>query len=152
MRQRAKIQIVGVEAFGTLSPRPFDLRPPQARLDDAGHLVGYLILQVENVLQRTVIFVGPEMRSGFSFEQLCRDAHASPGLAHASLQHVTHAKLTPDLARVDRLAFVDEARAARGHEEPLDPRQRRDDVLDHSVGEIFLLRIAAHVLKRQHCN
>ena len=29
-------------------------------------------------------------------------------------------------------------------------RQRGDDVLDHAVGEIFLLRVAAHIGERQH--
>ena len=29
-------------------------------------------------------------------------------------------------------------------------RERGDDLLDHAVGEIFLLRVAAHVLERQH--
>src|SRR6267378_3742411 len=33
-------------------------------------------------------------------------------------------------------------------EQRLETRQRRDDVLDHSVGKIFLLWIAAHVDKR----
>ena len=39
---------------------------------------------------------------------------------------------------------------ARDHEQPLDAREARDDVLDHPIGEIVLRRIAAHVLKRQH--
>jgi hypothetical protein len=37
-------------------------------------------------------------------------------------------------------------------EEPANTRQSGDDLLDHAIGEIFLLRVAAHVLKRQHRN
>ena len=72
VRQSAQIEVVGVEVFGTLSPGAFDLRLPQARLDDADHFFGDLILQVENVLQRAVESVGPEMRPGFGFDQLAR--------------------------------------------------------------------------------
>jgi hypothetical protein len=32
----------------------------------------------------------------------------------------------------------------------IEPRKRRNDLLNHSVGKILLLRIAAHVLERQH--
>ena len=42
-----------------LAPRTFDLRPLQARLDDAHHSIGDLILEIEDVLQRAVELVGP---------------------------------------------------------------------------------------------
>jgi hypothetical protein len=35
-------------------------------------------------------------------------------------------------------------------EQRLEMRQRRDDVLHYPVGKVFLFRIAAHVLKREH--
>jgi hypothetical protein len=85
-------------------------------------------------------------------DQLAGDAHAAAGLADASLQHVAHAELAADLADVRRLALVGEARIARDHEQRLDAREAGDDVLDHAVGEVFLLRIAAHVLERQDGN
>jgi len=56
----------------------------------------------------------------------------------------------PDLLHIDRLAFVGKARIAGDHEQPADARERSDDLLDHAVGEILLLRVAAHVLERQH--
>src|SRR5262249_9163180 len=34
--------------------------------------------------------------------------------------------------------------------EPADTRECGDDLLDHTVGEVLLLRVAAHVLERQH--
>jgi hypothetical protein len=27
-----------------------------------------------------------------------------------------------------------------------------DDLLDHAIGEIFLFRVAARILERQHCD
>ncbi len=72
------------------------------------------------------------------------------GLAHAALEHVAHAELAADLLHVDGPALVGEARVAGDHEQPADARQRGDDVLDDAVGEVLLLRVAAHVLERQH--
>jgi len=54
------------------------------------------------------------------------------------------------LLYVNRLALVGEARIARDHKEPADTRERGDDFLDHAVGEVFLFRVAADVLERQH--
>ena len=46
-------------------------------------------------------------------------------------------------------ALVGEARIARDDEQPFDARQSGDDVFDHPVGEILLLRIAAQIGERQ---
>src|SRR5262249_17491504 len=54
------------------------------------------------------------------------------------------------LLEVYGLTLVGEARISRDDEEPADPRQRGDDLLDHTVCKIFLLRVAAHIGKRQH--
>ena len=82
VRQSAQIEVIGVEVFGTLSLGAFNLRPLQARLNDADHFFGDLILQVENLLQFSVVSVGPKVRTGFGFEQLGGDAHAVPRLAN----------------------------------------------------------------------
>ncbi len=122
----------------------------QARFDDADNSLGDLILEIEDVVQGAVEAVGPEMRARFRLDQLSGDAQPIARFAYAALQHIAHAEFAPDLPDVDRLALVGEARIARDHEQPLDARQPGDDVLDHAVDEIFLLRIATHILKRQH--
>src|SRR6202008_4567366 len=58
-------------------------------------------------------------------------------------------ELAADLLHVHGAALVGEARVARDDEKPVDARQRRDDVLDYSVGEVLLFGVAAPVLKRQ---
>ena len=80
--------------------------------------------------------IGPEMRAGHGIDQLAGDPHPAAGLAHAALEHVAHAELAADLLHVDGAALVGEARIAGDHEQPAEARQRRDDVLDHAVGEI----------------
>jgi hypothetical protein len=85
------------------------------------------------------------MCPGRGIDELSRDAHSVCPLANAAFQHVAHPKLAPDLLHVDGAALVCEARAAGDDEQRLETRQRRDDVIYHAVGEIFLFRIGAQV-------
>src|SRR5258708_39915839 len=85
-----------------------------------------------------------------SLYQLAGNANAITRFPDASFQHIAHAEFASDLLDIDSLAFVGEARIAADYEQRLEVRQRRDDVLDHAVGEKLLLRIAGHVLERQH--
>jgi hypothetical protein len=103
--ESSQIKVIGVEAFRALSPRTIDLQLAQAWLDDADHFVSNLILQLEDIFQPAVEFLGPKMRPGFGLEGLRRDAQARACFAHAALQEVPHAKLAPDLAHVDGLSL-----------------------------------------------
>jgi hypothetical protein len=85
-------------------------------------------------------------------DQLGRDPHPLARLAHRAFQRVTHTELAADLLHVNGLALVRKARIAGDDEEPADARERRDDLLDHAVGEILLLRIAAQIGEGQYCN
>jgi len=58
--------------------------------------------------------------------------------------------ISADLLYVHGSIFVGEARISGDHKEPSDARQRSDDLLDHAIGEVFLFRVAAQVLERQH--
>ena len=96
--------------------------------------------------------ISPDMRAGLRLDELRGDAHAVARLAHAALQHIAHAEFAPDLLHVDGAALVGEAGIARDDEEPADARQRRGDLLDHAVGKIVLVGIAAQVGERQDGN
>jgi hypothetical protein len=90
------------------------------------------------------------MRAGRRVDQLCGDAHALACLAHRAFEDVADAEFASDLLHIDRLALVGEAGVAGDDEEPADPRQRGDDLLDHTVDKIFLLGIAAHIGEREY--
>jgi len=92
------------------------------------------------------------MRAALCVDQLRGDAHATASLAHRAFEHIADAQLAADLFHIDGLALVRKARIAGDDEEPADAGKRSDDLLDHAVGEIFLLRVAAHIRKGQHCN
>ncbi len=146
----AQVMVVGVEALGRLALRALDLgllEPRRDGPDDAGR---DLVLQVEDIRHSAVEAVRPEMRAGGGVDELTGDPQAVARLANAAFQHVAHAEFAADLLYVDGAALVGEARIPRDHEELPEPRQRRNDVLDHAVGEVFLLRVARHVDEGQH--
>ena len=75
------------------------------------------------------------MRSGAAVDELRRDPEPVARPPDAALEHVADAEIVGDLPHIDGAPLVDEARIAGDHREGLEARQRRDDVLDHAVGE-----------------
>jgi hypothetical protein len=122
----------------------------QFRLDNAGDAGGYFVLEVEHVFEEAVEAVGPEMRAGTCVDQLRGDTHATPRFAHRAFEDIAHTQLAADLVDVEWLGFVCKARIAGDDEEPPDPREGGNDLLDDAVCEVFLLGIAAHVLEWHH--
>jgi len=122
----------------------------QCRLDHPGDADRDLILKVEDVLQRAVKAVGPQMRAAQCIDQLRGNSHPASRFAHRAFEHIADAEFAADLFHIDRLTLVRKARIAGDHEEPADAGERGDDLLDHAVGEVLLLRVAAHIGKGQH--
>jgi hypothetical protein len=88
--------------------------------------------------------------SGARFDQLSGNPHTLAGFAHRAFEHIAHTQFARYLLHVDGLALVGKARIAGDHEQPGQPGNSGRDFFDHAVSEIFLLRIATHVLERQH--
>jgi hypothetical protein len=63
----------------------------QFRLERADDGLGDLVLEGEQVLQLTVVALGPEVGARRCVDQLGADANALAGGAYAALQHVAHA-------------------------------------------------------------
>ncbi|MCY1231781.1 hypothetical protein D9M72_442410 [compost metagenome] len=78
------------------------------------------------------------------------DADAVGGAAHAAFKNIAHTKFLAHLADIRRLALVGKGGIAGDDEEAGNLREIGDDVLGDAVGEITLLRIAGHVVERQH--
>src|SRR4051794_37048199 len=92
------------------------------------------------------------MCASSGFNELAGYTKLAAGLSDTSFQHIADAKLASNLLDIDGLAFVSEARIPRDDKQGLEPRQRGDDVVDHPVSKVLLLRVSAHVLKRQNRN
>ena len=125
-------------------------RRMELRLDRGDDRRGDLVLHREDIGESAVVAFGPDVAAGRQVVELRGDAHAVARLAHAAFQDIGDAELRADLLHTDGLAFVDEGRIARDHQEPAQPGERGDDVLADAVGEILLLRIAAHVVEGEH--
>ena len=69
-----------------------------------------------------------------------RTLHA--GFAHRAFEDITDIQFAANLFHINGLALVHKARIAGEDEEAADARERGDDLLDHAVGEILLLRVA----------
>ena len=82
------------------------------------------------------------MRAGERVDQLPGDADLIATFAHRAFEHVAHAQFTSDLLHIDSLPLVGEARISGDDEEPSNAGQRRDDFLDHTIDEIFLIEVA----------
>jgi len=145
-----EVQVVGGEVIRRAVGGARGLGGLQGRLDDAGDAGRDLVLKLENILERAVEPVGPEMRASGCVDQLCSNTHPAAGLAHRSFEDVAHAEFARDLLHINRLALVGEGRIAGDDKEPADARQRRNDLLDHAICEIFLLGVAAHIGKRHY--
>jgi hypothetical protein len=70
--QGTQIEVIGIEALGRLAACALDLGLPQLGLDRAGDAGCDLILQIEDVVERAVEVIGPDMRAGGRVYQLER--------------------------------------------------------------------------------
>jgi hypothetical protein len=92
------------------------------------------------------------MHASGRIDQLPGNAYPITAFAHRAFKHIPNPKLPPNLPYIDCLTFVGKARISCDHEQPANATQRGDDFLDHTIDEIFLFGIAAHVLEGQNRN
>ena len=94
----------------------FSARRASAATSSALQRVGQprddFVLHVEEIGERLVEPLGPEMIAVLGVDQLHVDAHAVAAALNAAFQHVADVQLAPDLLQVDRLALVGERRVA----------------------------------------
>ena len=150
MGQRPKIEIVSIEHVRALAPGPLDFGPPKRRFEGADDTLGQTILQIENIFEGTLEFFRPDVISRRAFDELAVDAHSVRRPAHAAFEHITDTQLLRDLADVHGVALVGEGGIAGDDEEPRHLGEVGDQVLDEAIGEIFLLRVAAHDDERHY--
>ena len=131
------------------------LGPPGLDADDLrAELVGDarddLVLHAEQLGDRLVEPVGPDMRAGLRLDQLHVDPHALAAALDAALEHVAHVEVAPDLANVDWLAPIGEGRVPGDDEGARDARQVGGQAIGDAVDEIFLLGAAAEIGEGEH--
>ena len=78
------------------------------------------------------------------------DADAFARAAHAAFEDIAHPELAADPTHIDRLSLVGVARVAGDDENAVVLREARDDVLGDPVREVFLVRVARHIVEGEH--
>src|SRR5262249_26031990 len=111
-----------------------------------------LVLKIEDIIHSAIVPFGPDVCAGGCIDELSGNAYPRARLPHAALEDIANVESFCDLAHINVLTLELEGRCPRCNEEPAQPRQSCDELLDNAVGKIFLLRVATHVLKGQDCN
>ena len=107
------------------------------------------VLHVEEIGERLVEPVGPEMTASFGVDELHVDAHAVSAALNAAFEDIADVQLAPDRLHVERLAFVGKRRIAGDHDGASYPREVGCEALRDPVDEMLLLRSAADIGERQ---
>ncbi len=107
------------------------------------------VLHVEEIGERLVEPLGPEMTAGLGVDELHVDAHAVSAALNAALEDIADVQLAPDLLQIDGLALVSEGGVAPDHERAANARKIGRQALRDPVDEMLLLRVAADIGERQ---
>ena len=142
---RQQEEFIGLRARGhpllqrfLLGWREFEFQRGNDRLAD-------LVLNGEDVVERPVEPIGPDLRIARCFDQLCGQPHPIARTAHAAFEDVRDIEVARQRRCRNGAALVGEGGVARDDRERRDPAQIGDDVLGDAVGEILLFLVAAHV-------
>src|SRR4051812_6913845 len=71
-------------------------------------------------------------------------------LTDAAFEHRAHAELTADVCKLHAFPFEIERRRAARNAQPVDPRERVQDLLGNAIRKVLLVVPWAHVRERQH--
>ena len=111
---------------------------------------GHLLLDIEDIFELQVVFVGPQLLSIRCPDEFRRDPHRIAALANAADHHVPHAELFADFAGIHHSSLKRDGRVSRDDREPPVTGEETNDVFRQAIAEIVVLRIVRHVPERQH--
>ena len=102
IRQSTKKQIIRSKVVGRPLYGAFDFGSLQCRFNDSGNTRRHPVLEVKDILKRTVKPVGPQMGTGLRLDQLRGDTHPTTAFAHRSLKQIAHAQFASYLLQIER--------------------------------------------------
>src|SRR6185295_18453962 len=103
-------------------------------------LPDHFVLQREDVPNRPIVALCPEVLTSDCVDELRVDANGVTLAPDTSLQHVAHAKLLGDLLHLHGFAFVGPTGVAPDDQDSGELREIGDDVVRHAIGEVTVLR------------
>src|SRR6516165_2148220 len=114
---RAHIVIIGLPRRGWFEQSAFGLRLVHVGRENRRDRARNFVLDCEDILQFSVVALGPAVRPSSTVDQLRADTDSVSATTNATLESVPHAEFTPYLAHIHRFAFVFEARIASDYEQ-----------------------------------
>src|SRR5262245_19916907 len=117
---------------------------------DGDNRAHHIILNGKDILEVTIVVLGPAMRTRGSIDQLRGNSNAVAAAPYAAFQHIAYAQFASYLPHIDRLVLVLEAGVAGDDKQLGEAGQLSDDVVDDAVDQIFLLWMGAQVGERKH--
>src|SRR6516165_7926146 len=114
---RTHIVVVGLPRRGWLEQGAFGLRLVHVGRENRRDRAGNFVLDCEDILQFSVIALGPAVCPSSTVDQLSANTDSVSATTNAALKSVPHAEFTPHLAHIHRFAFVFEARIASDYEQ-----------------------------------
>ena len=104
----AQVEVVRGEIVCGSAHRSRGFDSLQRRFDGARDARGHLVLKFENIFERAVEAVGPNMRAADCVDQLRGDSHATARFADRAFEHVADAEFAADLLHVHSVALISE--------------------------------------------
>ena len=152
MLDTAQQAVIGWQAVGPLvcSHPDFGVFQPARNRGDDG--LRQLVLNIEELLDAAIETLAPQMVAWYGVNQLGGDANPAAHCTDTAFDDVAHAEVTCDAADVKGLVAILKRRVPGNHEQRTGARQFGDDVFSDAIGEILLLRLAAHIGERQDGN
>ncbi len=125
-------------------------RAEKLQLQRLNYLACNVVLYGEDVVERAIIALRPEVRTVGGPDELRGDSQLLAGLPHAALQDVHDVELLADRTQVFVTSLELERRSAPDHAQLGQLRQQVEQLLRKAVREVFLVLARAHVRERQH--
>ena len=147
-----QVQRIGFGIAGAGMDQTLGLLALQHDLQLVGDRTRDAFLQVEDVVEITVVGFRPLVVTVAGPDQLGGDAHAVALLADRTFQNVRHAQCLTDIGEVLVSPLEVKRRGTTGDLQPIDLGQRVEDFLADAVGEVLLILLRAHVDEGEHGN
>ena len=118
--------------------------------DRRGDAAAQLFFQAEQIGQRRVVALAPDLVAGRGFDQLHGDANLLGRPANTAFNQVVDAKFRRNFTQAFDLLLESKTGVARFYNETREQVQMQDNAFRDTVAEILLLGVAGQVVERQH--
>jgi hypothetical protein len=92
----------------------------EPNLERGYYILGYLVLELQNDIERAVELFRPKMSATPRFDELRVDAHAIAGRLNAPFNYIVGTEFLSDLGSANRLALVGKCRGSGDDEQVVD--------------------------------